>query len=85
MKISDFGLAEFKQLMTTMATQVTGTPMYYPPEFASEAGIIRHPSKSDVYSMGASLAELFSEQWFWSVNGKPRAQFQVGWPDLYAR
>lgn len=76
-KISDFGLAEIKQLMTTAVTQISGTPMYYPPEYASENGILRHPVKSDVYSMGASLCEFFSGQWFWNDHGLPKNHFQV--------
>jgi len=76
-KISDFGLAEFKNLIASAVTQISGTAMYYPPEFASENGIIRHPTKSDIYSMGASLCELFSESWYWNINGQPRNQFQV--------
>lgn len=51
--------------------------MYYPPEFASELGYIRHPILSDVYSMGASLCELFSEQWFWNLGGKRLSDVQV--------
>lgn len=76
-KISDFGLSEFKTLLATAVTQISGTAMYYPPEFASEHGVIRHPTKSDIYSMGASLCELFSEEWYWNINGKARNQFQV--------
>lgn len=77
MKIADFGFAEIKTALSVYPTTFKGTCMYCPPEFASETQVLRHASFSDVYSMGASLSELFSGQHFWSNGDKPKEDCQV--------
>lgn len=65
-KISDFGLSEFKLISSVYLTlKPKGHYMYYPPEFATKGGSLRHVTLSDVYSMGAVLCELFAELPFW--------------------
>jgi len=62
-RICDFGLAKLKDAMATTAnTKITGTAMYFPPELASGR---LHPRKGDVYSLGATLIELFTNLWTW--------------------
>jgi len=62
-KICDFGTAKLRDaLAATAKTSITGTAMYFPPELASGH---MHPKKGDVYSMGATLIELFTNQWTW--------------------
>lgn len=62
-KLCDFGLAKIKTTMTiTEETSVVGTFMYYPPEFAESK---RNPQKADVYSLGVTLCELFTNVHFW--------------------
>lgn len=67
-KIADFGLAEIKTATSVASTNLKGSYLYFPPEFASKRGIVRHPQLSDVYSMGAALSELFSSHYFWFDN-----------------
>lgn len=62
-KICDFGIAEIKPRLTiTQPTKVKGTAMYYPPEYSNSEC---NPRKADVYSLGATLCELFTNVWFW--------------------
>uniref|UniRef100_A0A915HZ55 Protein kinase domain-containing protein n=1 Tax=Romanomermis culicivorax TaxID=13658 RepID=A0A915HZ55_ROMCU len=78
-KISDFGLSEFKTINSTyITTKLTGVYMYRPPEFASNEGYMRHATLSDVFSMGAVLCELFSEKPFWHLkDGSPYSMANV--------
>lgn len=70
-------MSELKKAASTQTTSLKGTCLYYPPEFATEGRILRHAKLSDVYSMGASLAELFCGQYFWCNEDQPKEDCQV--------
>jgi len=76
-RICDFGTAKLRDaLAATAKTSITGTAMYFPPELASGH---MHPKKGDVYSMGATLIELFTNQWTWHAKAtlKPLEYMRV--------
>jgi len=62
-RVCDFGTAKLRDaLAATAKTSITGTAMYFPPELASGH---MNPKRGDVYSMGATLIELFTNLWTW--------------------
>jgi len=76
-KLCDFGLAKVKELLAyTQTTRFEGTVMHLPPEFTS---LRRNPEKADIYSMGATLCELFTNIHFWHYknDGRPLDYYQV--------
>jgi len=66
-KICDFGMARIRDdLATAKAMSLGGTPMYFPPEVASDSPPkIDSDLRRDVYSLAATLIELFTNKWFW--------------------
>lgn len=63
-KICDFGTAKLRATTVTETTGAGGTAMYFPPELA---GMVRNSKKGDVYSLAATLIELFTNLWFWHI------------------
>lgn len=77
-KICDFGMARIRQRLsvTEPTTSLKGTVLYIPPERVEG---LRNAQLADVYSMGATLIELFTGSYFWHCSDtlKPPDYTQV--------
>ncbi|KAG5043456.1 hypothetical protein JHK87_007371 [Glycine soja] len=78
-KVADFGIAKFNpEGMTHMSTRVAGTKGYVAPEYALYGQLT---DRSDVFSFGVVLLELFSGKKALHVenDGQPSALTDLAW------
>lgn len=72
-KLTDFGISRIYQSNSTQYTKRKGTPHYYSPENVEfddqqESSEVRINQKSDVWSLGLVLNELFTGDFPWKNN-----------------
>ena len=78
-KLADFGLASVEDsLSVTKMTKGAGTIDYTPPEVV---GGLRKAAKSDVYSLGVTLFELYTGDRYWKRQVED-SQERVRWLDM---